>query len=299
MIIVIASRHDLGARALITRLGADSAALLTPGDLSLPGWRYYLAAAGTSAAVIGGRKIALKEVAGVVTCLPSVPELELLHIAPADRAYVAGEMTAFLLSWLSTLRCPVINRPSPTCLSGPYWRPEQWAYAASRAGMRVRPVHRRVAFPADAAPAVTESITVTVVGERCLGQADTTVMTGARRLARAANVELLTVRFSGLGPDATFLGADPWLDLTSEETASELLEYIGQRGSPQVPRPWLPGDDGACARAEEPPRSASRPSGIPAGWCRRPRRRRDRYRSFILTSGCYLASGDGCRRCRR
>jgi hypothetical protein len=240
VIIVVASRHDQGARALVTRLGTDSAALLTPGDLSLPGWRHYLAAAGASAAVIGGRKIALEEVTGVVTCLPSVSELEILHIAPADRAYVAAEMTAFLLSWLSTLRCPVVNRPSPTCLSGPYWRPEEWTYVASQVGMHVQPVHRRVAFPADAAPAVTESITVTVVGERCLGQADTTVMTGAQRLARAANVELLAVRVSDPGPDATFLGADLWLDLTSEETANEVLEYIGQRASLQVPRPSLP-----------------------------------------------------------
>jgi hypothetical protein len=222
-------------------MGTDSAMLLTPGDLSVPGWRHYLAASGASVAVIGGRKIALAEVTGVVTCLPSVPELELLHIAPADRAYVAAEMTAFLLSWLSALRCPVVNRPSPTCLSGPYWRPEQWAYVASQVGMRVQPVHRRVAFLADAAPATMESITVTVVGEHCLGQADTAMMTGARRLARAANVELLAVRVSGPGPDATFLGADLCLDLTSEETAIEVLEYLGQRGSLQVPRPWLPG----------------------------------------------------------
>jgi hypothetical protein len=231
VIIIIASHHDQGARTLAIRLGADSAMLLTPGDLSVPGWRHYLAASGASIAVIGGRKITVEEVTCVVTFLPSVPELELPHIAPADRAYVAAEMTAFLLSWLSTLRCPVVNRPSPTCLSGPYWRPEQWAYVASRVGMRVQPVHRRVAFPAGAAPAVTEGITVAVVGERCLGQADTAVMTGARRLAQAANVELLTVRVSGPGPNASFLGADLWLDLTAEETISEVLEYLRQRGA--------------------------------------------------------------------
>jgi hypothetical protein len=161
-----------------------------------------------------------------VTCLPGVSELELLHIIPADRPYVAAEMTAFLLSWLSTLTCPVVNRPSPTCLSGPYWRPEQWAHVAAQIGMRVQPVHRRAAWAAGSAPAAQESLTVTVVGERCLGRADDTVMTGAQRLAKAANVDMLAVRVSGPGSDATFLGANSCPDLSCQETADAVLEYI-------------------------------------------------------------------------
>lgn len=230
MIIVVASRYDQGARTLVTRGGTDRVALLTCADLSVPGWRHYIAASGTSAAVIGGRQVALPEITGVVTCLPSVSELELLHIVPSDRPYVAAEMTAFLLAWLSALRCPVVNRPSPTCLSGPYWRPEQWAYVASQIGMRVQPVYRRVAFSEASPPAVPESTTVTVVGERCLERVDTAVMMGARRLARAANVEMLAARFSDSGADAVFLGADPWPDLTSRETADAVLEYIEERG---------------------------------------------------------------------
>jgi hypothetical protein len=230
VIILVASCLDRDARTLAARWGTDRVALLTCEDLSVPGWRHYFAAAGTSAAVIGGREVALREITGVVTCLPSVSELELLHIVPADRAYVAAEMSAFLLSWLSTLNCPVVNRPSSTCLSGPYWRSEQWAYLASQVGMRVQPIHRRVTFAEVSAPAVPESTTVTVIGERCLGQVDTTVMTGARRLARAANVEMLAVRVTGSGPDATFLGADPWPDLTSQETADVVLEYVEKRG---------------------------------------------------------------------
>lgn len=230
MIIVVASRFDRGARTLAARLGTDKVALLTCEDLSVPGWRHYVASAGTCVAVIDGREVALGEITGVVTCLPNVSELELLHIVPADRAYVAAEMTAFLLSWLSALNCPVVNRPSPTCLSGPYWRPEQWAHLASMIGMRVQPVHRRVAFAEDSAPAVRESTTVTVIGERCLGQVDTRMLTGALRLARAANVEMLSVRISGPEPDATFLGVDPWPDLTSQDTADVLLEYLEKRG---------------------------------------------------------------------
>ena len=146
LIVVVASRLDQGARTLAASQGTDRVALLTCEDLSVPGWRHYVAAGGTSVAVIDGREVAVEEITGVVTCLPNVSELELLHIVPSDRAYVAAEMSAFLLSWLSALSCPVLNRPSPTCLSGPYWRPEQWARVASEVGMRVQPVHRRVAL---------------------------------------------------------------------------------------------------------------------------------------------------------
>lgn len=234
MIIVIASCYDEGARTVAARWGTDRAAVLTCADLSVPGWRHYSAAAGTSVAVVSGRAVPVEDITGVVTCLPSVSELELLHILPAERAYVASEMTAFLLSWLSALTCPVVNRPSPVCLCGPFWRPEQWAHAASRAGMRVQPVSRRVALTAEATPAVAESITVTVVGERCFGQADPAVMAGVRRLAKAANVDMLAVRVSGPEPGATFLAANLCPDLTCGETADAVLEYLQERSSQQA-----------------------------------------------------------------
>ncbi len=57
-------------------------------------------------------------------------------------AYVSAEMTAFLLSWLSGLDCPILNRPTPNCLSGPGWRQEQWIHLAARLGIPVDPVQR-------------------------------------------------------------------------------------------------------------------------------------------------------------
>lgn len=232
MIIVVASSHDRGAWALASRQHAVRVEVLTCEDLSVPGWRYYLPGA-PAAAVVGGQRVAAGEITGVVTCLPAVSELELLHIVPADRAYVAAEMTAFLLSWLTTLSCPVINRPSPTCLCGPYWRPEQWAYAASRAGMRVQPVLRRVGLTAGFAPSVPAVTTVTVIGERCLGKAHPAVLNGARRLAQASGVELLTVRISNPAADATFLGAEPWPDLSSQETADAVITYVTEQSTNQ------------------------------------------------------------------
>ena len=179
----------------------------------------------SSTVVIGGRSIAADGISGVLTRLPHVPERELVRISREDRRYVAAEMTAFLRSWLSTLRCPVLNRPVSTSLSGPGWCQEQWIHTAARLGIPVRPMRRSIAFPADAAEAVPDppDVTVTVVGERCLGPVNGVLAAQARSLARAAGVDLLSVRF---GKGQELLGADPWPDVSSPEVADAILEYL-------------------------------------------------------------------------
>jgi hypothetical protein len=56
--------------------------------------------------------------------------------AASERAYAAAELTAFVLGWLSSLDCPVRNRPDPACLAGPAPPPLGLAAAAARAGLR-------------------------------------------------------------------------------------------------------------------------------------------------------------------
>jgi hypothetical protein len=231
VLVIIASRHDGVARRLAERWAAHEAALLTCEDLSAAGWCHPVGAAGRSTAVVGGRVVAVEGISGVLTRRPYVVEQELGHIVPADRAYVASEMTAFLLSWLSSLECPVLNRPTPSGLSGPNWWPEQWAYAAARSGLPVRPVRRRAAL-ADDAPAAADPppLTVTIVGERCIGPVDPALAAQARRFARAVGVDLLAVHFSGPEPGAEFLGADLWPDVTAPEIASAIFEYLSEGG---------------------------------------------------------------------
>jgi hypothetical protein len=121
----------------------------------------------------------------------------------------------------------VLNRPTPSCLSGPSLRPEQWVHKAARAGLRVRPFVRSVpARPAPAAPA--PDVEVTVVGGRCLGTEDDGLARDARRLARAAGVDLLAVRFHLAGDGAVFAGASPWLDLAAAPLADAVLDALLQ-----------------------------------------------------------------------
>lgn len=230
MLVIVANRSDAAAQALVRRWGAHDAHLLSCDDLSLAGWCHRLADPGSSTAVIGGRVVGVETITGVLTLLPYVVADRLGHIVPEDRAYVAAEMMAFLVSWLCALTCPVLNRPTPTCLMGPNWGPEQWVHAAAQAGIPVCPVHRRAALTADPPPEIAElpATTVTLVGERCFGEADAALAMHARRLAAAAGVGMLAVHFNHREADARLLGADLRPDFAAPGIADAILETLGR-----------------------------------------------------------------------
>jgi hypothetical protein len=228
MLVILASRHDEVARSLAERWAADDAALLTPRGLSVEGWRHHLNSPSDSTAVIDGRRVPVEELTGVLTRLWCVGLQDLPHIVPPDREYVSIEMSAFLTSWLTSLKCPVLNRPTPTCLAGPNWQPEEWTHRAARLGIPVRPVERRTSLGAGP-PQTTETaerFTVTVVGSRCLGVRDETLRLHARRLAEHAGCGLLDVYFDGEDARASFLGVSLWPDVGSPEIADAILEHL-------------------------------------------------------------------------
>lgn len=229
MLVVVAGRNDEEARGLAERWAPWGGAVLTCEDLTTAGWRYRPDGPEVSRAVIDGRPVAASDIAGVLTRLPYVPEGELTRrIAREDRAYAAAEMTAFLRSWLAGLRCPVLNRPTSTCLSAPGWRREQTVFVAAQLGIPVQPVTWRL----DPGSGIVEErpgppdTTVTVVGARCLGTADGTLAEHARRLAGAAGVDLLAVRFDETEAGFELHGVDPWADISSPEVADAVLEHF-------------------------------------------------------------------------
>lgn len=233
MIVVVASDKDEAARSLVARWEAYDAHLITPAGLSVAGWRCYSHPLNHSTCVLGGRVVDTREISGVLTRLACVTEYDLSHIQRPDRAYVAAEMTAFLLWWLASLNCPVINRVTPTGLAGPRWRAEQWAHCAAGLGIPVRPVLRtanRSASSSAREPALA-GIRVTVVGNRCLGSEDGSIASRALRLAGAAGADLIEVEFSG-PPESFFLGANPFPDVSSD-LADSILEIFQEPLRPQ------------------------------------------------------------------
>ena len=160
MILIVASAGDLAAETLAAGWIESNARLVRPADLSTPGWRHYVGVArGPGAVAVGGEVVPETEITGVLTRLLWVNPAELVHILPDDRDYVAAEISAFLLSWLTSIDRPVLNRPMPGSLCGPPWRATQWMAAARVAGLRV--AHRESSHRGPS-PA-----SVTVVGERC------------------------------------------------------------------------------------------------------------------------------------
>jgi hypothetical protein len=227
VLVVVASGRDEQARALV-RGWPDESRVLTPRDLSIGGWRHRVGSTDNSA-VIDGRLARAEDIDGVLTRLPVVDESELGRIVAGDRGYVAAEMTAWLAGWLSDLRCPVLNRPSPLHLMGPPWTREQWLLTARRLGIRVVAAQRST-LDAAAASLPGAVMTVTVVGGRAVGGASVPLSDAAVALAEIARVELLRAHFASNDPDAPFVAADYWVDPLDADVRAALLERLASAG---------------------------------------------------------------------
>jgi len=227
VILIFASRHDASSVSLAARWADHNANIFTCDDLSVAGWRHDLQLPAASLAVVGGRVVSLHEIKGIFVRWPGVFPQELTQITPADRDYVAKEMMAFLVSWLSSLTCPVINQPTPVSLLGPAWRLEQWTYAAARIGIQVRKAVRHVVFGSEnIEPSLPSTTTdVTVVGDRCFGDVEQKLRELSVKLAKEAGVSLLRISFSGPDSNSFFVGADlmPKLSVEIEDAVLELL----------------------------------------------------------------------------
>jgi hypothetical protein len=225
VLLVVASQADPAAQMLVDDLPRGGAALLTPRDLSTSGWDVRSRDRTSSVAVAGGERIRAGRISGVVTLLPCVFPQELVHIAEADRQYVAAEMTAFLLYWLSGLTCPVLNRPTPGCLSGPNWRVEQWCLVAAGIGIDTIECARstRGTVPTRSE---TDRVTATLVGGAVIGSEDEQVQLSMRRLAAAASVELMTAMFLRESGGCRFAGAFPFADVGLPDVRDAIVSHF-------------------------------------------------------------------------
>ncbi|WP_164015775.1 hypothetical protein [Pyxidicoccus trucidator] len=222
MLVVLAHPRDEQARGLVERWAAEDARLLSMRDLSSPGWQHRVGGSGAEVAVVGGERVHVSALRGVVTRLPGFIDTDLVHIAPEDQGYVAAEMNAFLASWLSRLPCPVLNRPTASSLMGPSLGLERWLALAARCGLPLAAARREVGV-SDRPPSRVAA--VTVVGQRWLGEVEPAVGAQAVRLAAAAGVELLTARFEG----PAFVSAELSIEVGEPRVAEALLERLGSR----------------------------------------------------------------------
>lgn len=239
-VLVVANTHDAVAGDFARRYASQRVRLLRPGDLSQSGWRYELGDhAGLSHAVVSGRGCREDQFAGIIVRLASVTPSDVPHIVPADRVYVAQEMQAFLAAWLCTMSCPVLNRPTPTCLAGEWWSPQTWIHKASRLGIPVARSEWSVVRgprtkPARPVAGTGSAACITVVGSQLIGDVSPRIAHYARRLAQAAELELVTVRFSSPNDDAQFIEASLRPNLADPRIAAAVMRYVRRRRGPPI-----------------------------------------------------------------
>ncbi len=199
-------------------------------------WEHRLGKQGTSLSIklADGREISSQSLRGVLNRLLTVPVHLWQSAAEGDRDYVTQELSAFYLSWLYSLPCPVINRPTPLGLAGQWRSDTEWVRLAEQAGLATLPYQRSSAalwteeggFRLDFQPAARHTI-LTVAGRAAGPPAPPEVIEGCSRLGELAKTELLGAQFVE-HPDGgwLFAGATPYPDLTLGGTP--LLEALAR-----------------------------------------------------------------------
>jgi hypothetical protein len=207
MIALLTSRFDDELRVASQDWSAsEKIVLVTLADLLSAGWQIRPGAVEDSMMVASGVMLPAGDLSLVVNLLPQVHDFELLSIRKADRQYVAAELFAFLVWWLRILPCPVMNRPTPGCLTGPSWNLAQWFGACKRVGIPGEPPRRHSAedvMPVEAGLATASTV---VVGRQVLGSL---YPRECLALASIASTHFLEVLFEERGDIWAFRGVNP------------------------------------------------------------------------------------------
>jgi len=169
----------------------------------------------------GGLPIQSGNVRGVLNRLSNVPNSSLMLIHPSDRYYIASELQAFFLSWLTSLASPVVNRPTPLGLAGQIRHASEWVLLATKAGLPNRgysqssqdpvlPWDTGMRLPGSPGPVTT---LVVVNGIVTGPPAPEVIREGCKRLIELSATPLLGVDFIVDGASWAFAGLSVMPDL--------------------------------------------------------------------------------------
>jgi hypothetical protein len=196
--------------------GPAGVRVLEPSGLSTPGWAHDPENPAEDRLVIDGEVHPAGRLTAVITALDAVQPFDLPDVRAEDRAFVASEMTAFLRTWLGTLTCPVLDRPTALALSGAAGDRAVWSTAATALAVPDR----------QAAPAPrTRTQAVTVAAGRVVGPAPEPAAATALSLARTANVTAARLRLTDDAREPAFCEAVPWWYGSSPAALRVLLAH--------------------------------------------------------------------------
>ncbi|MFL6602564.1 MAG: hypothetical protein ACJ8R9_14690 [Steroidobacteraceae bacterium] len=196
-----------------------SVEVVTPADLSRPGWRLRIGRPVDLQAGLRSQVVRGDDIRAVVNLLPWVSVHDLPHIDPDDREYVANEVAAFLLAWLSELDRPMIDRPTPLSLAGCGRWPAQWAALAKQVG-----IHADTQWSGPRAE-------VTVLQGRAVAcsHSDKGLAGAAEEIARAGRRSLVTLYFAAGQREPVLIGAAIRPAAGSPAVAEKLFEWLGSQ----------------------------------------------------------------------
>lgn len=228
MFLILCTPHDqaaLWAYQHLRHMPGSDVQLVTTGVLAAAlSWNHRLNVDETSVCIrlADNREIDSSRLRGVLNRIVDAPTPHWAESDETDRLYVQQEMSAFYLSWLHGLPCPVYNPPTPQGLCGAWRQESEWAMLASEAGLPV-PCYEQSTHSAEDDPATTLRLRgrTTPVYTAIVFQAAVdglnlppAVQRGCVALAELARTPLLGVDFS-VGPSGAlqFAGASPMPDL--------------------------------------------------------------------------------------
>lgn len=233
MVLVLASIFDRAAASFATELAfRTSASLVTCSDLALAPLSLEHPSFDTSTITINGERLAVPQFRGVLNLLPVVFPDELLFYDEAEREYQSAEFHALLTFFLSSLRCPVVNRPTAASLTGPFASQVGWRQLARAEGLPVSKV--KITSGSFVNPFVitagTESIEIACLNGRVIGSSHGNLSNWTINLAKRGDVKYLRAIYTRGGDgDSRLLTAITVPDVTSGPTRAALIDYFVSR----------------------------------------------------------------------
>ncbi|KQU61645.1 hypothetical protein ASG67_00135 [Sphingomonas sp. Leaf339] len=180
MILIIARPDDVAAlwlHAAIRAFVTVPVRLLTPAALVYTPSIVHRMATGSTDWRVSLRddtSIGCTDVTGIVNRLTAAPNDHFARAGAGERAYAESELHAFLLGWLGSMNCPVLNPPAPEGLAG-VWHDVVGAWQrATMAGFACDPVDLSPDRPLPTLPqlrssAIDEGTTHFVLDDQVIG----------------------------------------------------------------------------------------------------------------------------------
>jgi hypothetical protein len=198
--LVIAAPSDGGALWVATHLRRAGVPTLVIAPQTLTcalRWEHRIGATGVRSVVQLGTGTVLESsnIRAVFNRIEWVSPPHWQGAAFAERAYAEQEITALLLSWLTSLTCPVINPPSAQGPTGAIRHVAQWRKLAAESGLRTVPYGTSSASVERDLPAWLPTCRLLHVGDAVLGVAPHDVIAGVRALATSGATPFLCAEF--------------------------------------------------------------------------------------------------------